>query len=106
MNRAVGILAFVLVVPSAALAADPVAAYREAIEFCAGEHTAMLDDGVTPANVVGQTLLAICRGKHSHLYSAATAAWGRAYMAGYEAEAAKEFTAYVLWHRTKKKSVR
>ena len=70
-------LGLVLAPLGIAQASDPIASYHNAIEYCAGENTASLDDGVSPANVIAETLLAICRGKHYALYDRAVAARSR-----------------------------
>ena len=89
-----------LLISPACFADEPLAEYRRALDYCAGMYMARMDDRVSPANVIADALVTLCRQKAYAKFEVIAAAQSKAFWDGYHRAAIKTFTAYVLQHRT------
>jgi|SRR5665213_191846 len=101
---AASVVLMVTLDPHPALSADMSAQYRSALESCVAKSLSQMDDGITPANVVGKILTDMCRDENRSLYTQAMEGRSRAYASGYHRAAERYFTGYVLFNRAAHKS--
>ena len=60
MFRGIAAMFIVVAWPGLALSADPIAQFRDAMDYCAGKNMSSYDDGMSPANVVSKVLVGLC----------------------------------------------
>jgi hypothetical protein len=74
--------------------------YRDALEICAGANMAKLDDRTSPAEMVASALLGVCQQECQALRNELASQRSESWLQGYEKAALRQFTIYVLMHRT------
>jgi hypothetical protein len=74
--------------------------YQKAADYCAGQNVRKLDDGITSAEVIADVMLTECRNTLIGLWKSAIKGKSNAWIEGYNRAQLKQFTAYVLMHRT------
>lgn len=89
-----------LLIPTPGFADEPLTEYRRALDYCAGIYMASMDDRVSPANVIADALVTLCRQKAHAKFEAVASTQSKAFWDGYHRAAIKTFTIYVLQHRT------